>query len=1311
LANLLENKGNTIYRFVWVSAWYAFAAVVVLVATLFAAARLLLPYADQYNAEIGERLSSYLEQPVLVRALDAEWDGWGPSLVLRDAALLDAMGEHPVLQLEKIRLGLDLLNSVRQWQPVFSHITLVGVDLVLTRSKLGEFSVEGVSARNNEAGRKPEDTARVMAWLFSQGQLGLENSNITWRDEMGAGRVLQFSAVNISLRNDDNRHQLDASLALPRNLGKLLVLRVDMRGDPLQVKGRHTQLYLAGEHVHLTELFEAQSLAGVDVSAKSASFRVWAGWKDGGLQQIKGNADVNGVALMPIGSAADNATDKKALLLDRVTADFDWQKIDKGWQFEANDLLLARQSRQWQPSRVSLKFMETEEAGAALNAYTSFLQLEDVTRLLSLFSVGGENVQKPLSAIRPRGEIRDVEIHWQAGDVPRYRAYARLQNAAINAWRAVPSAQKIDGELWLNSEGGQVALQRAAVILEFPDLFRWPLTVDELRGNVAWQQDGQSWRVIGRKLEASNKDITASATLDLVQDDAKKSPFMSLLVNARDGDGSQVARYLPTGIMSPNAVNWLDEAIVGAHIVSGGALFHGRLNEFPFDRGNGRFEVNFTTENATLNYAENWPLITGIAANVHFLGRSMSIEAQKGKIFSNDIQWAKVSIANMTATPMLLKVEGEVQGSTQEKLDYLMASPPLYTAFAQHLKGMKAKGNSLLNLSLLLPVGGDDPVQVNGWLAMKENALSIPPLGQVLNDVNGRLEFFQAGLRAKNIQAELFGQATQINITTDETRFNPKVRIRARGMFDAPDLAARYLPSAKELLAGDGEWNISFDIPLGEDTAKNTTIPRVAVLQVRTNLKGIEARLPPPFDKTAEEAGSLELRIDFPPEQLPVLRVNYEGFVDGIFALGDVSPDKALSDSAIVENSFRGEIRLNGGAAEMPTAPGLRLAGWMDTISLDDWRNLQLTTTTDDASMSLFNSADVAVRKLELYGQQLHNVRFRLASVKDGLQADIDSKELKGRILLPNNLRANPVRANLDYCYLIETNEGNGMMDPRTIPGLDFHIADFRYKNRKFGSMRLETARVADGVRIEQLVLKPRSTTITARGGWYVRGKQQYSNLQMHVESRNIGHTLKALDYVGGINKGKGSADIELKWPGSFADVNAAGVQGKMSLSLKDGYLLDVDPGAGRMFGMLSIQALPRRLLLDFSDVFKKGFGFDRIRGSFTIEGGDAYTNNLYMDGPAARVEIAGRTGLVEQDYDQLVTVTPHVADSLPMLGVLAATPQVGAAILAFQKLLQPQIDDATKKQYTITGRWNDPVIKKVKPPEPVTDNFDEDES
>ena len=293
-----------------------------------------------------------------------------------------------------------------------------------------------------------------------------------------------------------------------------------------------------------------------------------------------------------------------------------------------------------------------------------------------------------------------------------------------------------------------------------------------------------------------------------------------------------------------------------------------------------------------------------------------------------------------------------------------------------------------------------------------------------------------------------------------------------------------------------------------------------------------------------------------------------------------------------------------------------------------------------------------------------------------------------------------PLEAHFRRVYLVKPESGEGSMDPRKFPALKMSADDLRFEDRQLGQVMLETTRMADGLRIEQLTAKPKSTAITAQGGWYVSGDKQRSQIEMRVESKRIDNTLKSMGYAGGIEGGSGELDLKLEWPGSLADVGPENIRGNMNLRLRDGQLLDVNPGAGgRVFGMLSITTLPRRLFLDFSDVFKKGFGFDEIKGSFTIEDGDAYTNNLTMDGPAARVEIGGRVGLARRDYDQLVTVTPHLGESLPVIGALAAAPQVGAAILFVQKLFKSQIDKVSRTQYTITGSWDAPVIKKYKAP------------
>jgi len=155
-------------------------------------------------------------------------------------------------------------------------------------------------------------------------------------------------------------------------------------------------------------------------------------------------------------------------------------------------------------------------------------------------------------------------------------------------------------------------------------------------------------------------------------------------------------------------------------------------------------------------------------------------------------------------------------------------------------------------------------------------------------------------------------------------------------------------------------------------------------------------------------------------------------------------------------------------------------------------------------------------------------------------------------------------------------------------------------------------------------------------------------------------------------------------------------LNGNLSLDIRDGQLLDVSPGAGRVFGLLSLQTLPRRLTLDFSDVFKKGFSFDRIKGSFLMEAGNAYTTNLYLDGPAARIDISGRTGFAVKDYDQLVTVTPHLTASLSLAGALVGGPVAGGVLYAIDKLFKSTIDKITEVQYTITGSWDEPKIVKL---------------
>jgi uncharacterized protein YhdP len=225
---------------------------------------------------------------------------------------------------------------------------------------------------------------------------------------------------------------------------------------------------------------------------------------------------------------------------------------------------------------------------------------------------------------------------------------------------------------------------------------------------------------------------------------------------------------------------------------------------------------------------------------------------------------------------------------------------------------------------------------------------------------------------------------------------------------------------------------------------------------------------------------------------------------------------------------------------------------------------------------------------------------------------------------------------------------------------------------------------------------------VRANGDWRELDGESLSQFELTINDGRLDKLLKAFDYREEISGGDMSGWLRASWRGAPWDFRPERLEGKLYLLIKDGQLLNVKPGAGRVFGLVSLHTLQRRLSLDFSDLVKKGFAFDRIEGHFALDNGDAYTNDLFIEGPAARIDISGRIGLADKDYDELISVAPHLSSSLPLAGAIAGGPAVGAALLVAQRLLGKQLEQATRlgyKQYTVTGPWSNPVYTVVELP------------
>jgi uncharacterized protein YhdP len=270
-------------------------------------------------------------------------------------------------------------------------------------------------------------------------------------------------------------------------------------------------------------------------------------------------------------------------------------------------------------------------------------------------------------------------------------------------------------------------------------------------------------------------------------------------------------------------------------------------------------------------------------------------------------------------------------------------------------------------------------------------------------------------------------------------------------------------------------------------------------------------------------------------------------------------------------------------------------------------------------------------------------------------------------------------------------------INPAKIPPLSLDIADLRFNTAQLGSARVRTRPTANGMRLEQLQTRAAKQRIDLSGEWNGRGTATRTSIDLAIDSDDFGALLDGFGYGGQLAGGDGNARFTASWPGAPTAFRMQSMEGELALDAKDGRLLEVEPGAGRVLGLLSIAQLPRRLTLDFRDFFSKGFAFNRMDGHVRVGQGDARSTDLKIDGPAAQIRIRGAADLQAQTFDQTVEVLPKAGNLLTVAGAIAGGP-VGAAIgAAANAVLNKPLGQIAAKTYRVTGPWKDPKVEVVR--------------
>lgn len=1281
-----------------------------MVALVLSATRLLLPMADDYHDELADWIGGLLEHPVRIQGLGMSWHGLGPSIELDGVTVLDGAGAQILLRCDSARIDIDVISSLRHWQVELGQLTVRGAQVSVLRQEDGTLAVMGF---DNLDDMSPDPAAQqaFKQWLARQRRLVMEDSTLHWRDLTRHGEVFAFRGVQVHLRNRGAAHHLEMTADLPEQLGKQFSLLAEVRGDLFRPAAWDGRLYVRGMGLRAAAWGDIYAWPRVAVRDGILDFTLWSEWRNG-LQQVSG--DVNAFTpvieiaraepapghplteVIPVETAGAAAPDQAAapnrsVALVRAQAQFNWRQVPGGWLLDVDRFSLQNGAAPaWPPSQARVSYRNGEgQARPQVEAAFSHVNLADALGLAWQAGAVPEAQRERVAQLAPRGELHDGYLRYQwGGDAPpAWLLRTGFRHLTLAAGESLPGVSGLGGNLVSDGARGVVNLASGAGELDAGRWFRAPLPLSAVEGQVAWRRVGESWQVLSHGLRLRNDDIGGEAAFRIVGTGVA-APYVDLHIVFADGKGEHTGRYLPARVLSPRTVAWLDEAIVAARVPRGTMRLEGWLSEFPYDRGGGVFEVRFDVADGVLNYAPGWPRLEGITTEVLFHGRRLEINAGAATSLSSSVTRVKASIADLAARVPLLTLDGEAHGPTADALRHVLESPLRETA-GQYLDGMSAQGSSRLKLAVRLPLAEHRPARVNGSLMFDDSGLSLRDSGVELTGIRGELEFTEAGLRAREILARIIGQPVVIKVRNETAGAAHVTLFEARGYADAAAVAKKFLPGLAPRLSGTAPWRGELRVAPPEHGGLR--------LQVDSSLLGVELRLPDPFRKAADDERPLSLSLPLPLTGGRTIRIDYGDRANARLVLAA----RAEGELAI----RRGELRFGAEAAKLPDE-GLRVRGALDRFAPAEWAALwpaeppekNRTPGAGDVAVEL----DVRIGALELLGQRFPDTDLRATRRAGVWEMALDGPRAAGKVHIPAGLDE-PVVAEMRRVYFAgASDQGGGAAkaesnpDPRQLPPLRMRVDHFRYGGLDLGAVSLRTSRNERGMVVEEFSGRAAGQRTDISGRWEVLNDEPRSTFSVAFDSDDVGETLRAAGYADIIKAGKMHTGMELSWPGAPADFAMARAQGKLALKIEDGRLLEVSPGAGRILGLLSFQALPRRLSLDFSDLFQKGFAFDRIEGNFVIENGEAVTDNLFMDGPSAHILARGRVGLAAEDYDQRVTVIPNMSGGLPLAAALAGGVVPGAAMLLVERLFKPQIDNVGRVEYQVTGPWSAPVVERI---------------
>ncbi len=1286
---------------------------------------LLWPQIEKSKPALEKLISARIGANVSMDDVQVSWTGIRPSFEITGLRFNGPSNLKPLLEIQKISGELSWL-SFYHLEPYFYELNFDGAKIYAQRNAQGIVSIAGVpiSAKS--------DDFSAENWLFAQNTIKVAHAQFYWEDLQNKRLNTLVEIQEFNLSNGLRKHYSTLLANTPWHKGQIQINASfthrlgGQSGNWRDWAGEFSWDFSDLNLNQITKDFKVPLYAlGGKVSSKG-QMNLDQGKPDGGSFNIA--ADQLKVQLTKDDEAIEfgrleadlvQATDKKMLTVS--TKSLAWRDIDSPSTAALDHL-----------SPITFRWKPPKDGGEIKEFGFSSPQIlvEDLARFALNLPLP-KKIRQWIKVSEADGELQNIEINWAESrsalaalpipgswfdsDKLDFTVSAKLIDLSfVGINKSMPSVSHLSGNLTSDQKHGSLSLDSPNLEVEIHGFLVDPLIkLDKASGLISWEKYKSGWIINANRVAFSNPEIKATLTGNYILGSPKQSDQITLDMSLFEAKLTSAYRYLPVG-MDGDVQQYLSKAFDAGLIRNGSLHIKGDPNQIPFPKGQlGEFSLNLPISDASFKPAPllpksqgEWSPFTKLNGVISMKQAALTVDIVKANYQSVALNNIHAEIPDVSARQLMLSVDGSAQGSAQEMLQYLFASPVGKNQEGLE-KNLKIAGATTLNLGLKIPLSGKPETHIDAKLDLPGNRVqwgSYPPF----DNLKGNIRITEANPEFENVTASFLGgdiKITSVPSSADKPSFSINGYIDSNFIkqYFSEDLS----PQMNSLLRGMS-GSAKYEGLLNFSKAGSET-------NLKLDLKNWASQAPAPAKKVlgAPMIGQINFRT-YANSKSDAPRMTWSGKIgDQISTQGSLAPGN--------------EIRYALGIGANPNLPqqGFAINLQSSELNLDAWQEflspgLKTKAVKQNASGESNIQVTAQIKKLILLERAWTDVGLIGSNKNDAWQLRINSSQAAGQLrwqedsptntsgLISGRLNRLKVPEPISAVEPAPKNQNNQAqktrdnekLNPNSVPSLDITIDDFSWSKAQLGSLKLKTHTNKGILTIESAHISNPQGNTTLSGQWIgVSGNSKdHSLLKIDMDVKDAGQIIAHWSSAQSVEGGQGKLDGKLEWDGNLFEPDYATLSGKINLNLIKGRLLEVNSDAAKILNVLSLQSLFRFATLDLQgslgNIVTKGTPFNSIESSFDINAGIAQTSLFTMELDQARVAVNGQINIPKETQDLRITVFPTIdAAAGSVVAAFVINPIVGLSALVGQYLITNQINRAMQTDYLVQGSWTDPEV------------------